>query len=169
MKTLDELAQNEIIRREYKKTILLNIFKKICVRMKKDDRYREKIRKLFKQSHDMTLTVKALVEREFGFELNNEESSLMSLWFLANQKKKETRKGISIDVKKRLYDEQNGLCAACGECLGDDMSKVHVDHIIPWVLVGDELENNYQDLCETCNECKNSRIDYMLGKMLNIL
>ena len=49
----------------------------------------------------------------------------------------------------------------CGEPLGPVMAKIHVDHIIPWKLVGDELNDNYQALCETCNECKSARTDYI--------
>ena len=63
---------------------------------------------------------------------------------------------------------QNGRCVVCGELFDKDLSKVHIDHIIPWMLVGDELKNNYQCLCETCNECKSAHTDYMFRNLIKL-
>lgn len=168
MITLDELAHDEQICEEYKKTLLLTMFKKICFHMQSDAVYRMKIVNLYKQSPKWDITVQSLVEREFSCKLSVDEARLMSGWLIANFRKKPNRKSLSLELKKELYRNQGGRCKACGEPLGDNMSKIHIDHIIPWILVGDELEDNYQDLCEACNECKNSRVDYLLLKKLKI-
>lgn len=33
----------------------------------------------------------------------------------------------------------------------------HVDHIVPWDYVGDELENNKRVLCAACNRKKSKQ------------
>lgn len=169
MKTLDELILDKRVLEEYKKTFLLNIFKKICIKMKSDSDYSIRINNIFKQSYNRIETIQVLVKREFLCELTEEQAELMDTWFVANQKKKLTRNRLSLELKKKLYANQQGKCAICEELLGNEWSKIHIDHIIPWTLVGDELENNYQDLCETCNECKSSRIDYMFNKILKLV
>lgn len=169
MQTLEELASSDEIKYEYKKALLLSIFKKLCVKMRNNNEFNSKIRNLFKQSYDHKMTMRLIIEREFHCKIDVEESKLMTHWFWAFLKKKSCRKNIPIEIKKSLYDKQGGKCESCGEELGTDWSRIHVDHIIPWTLVGDELPDNYQDLCETCNECKNSRIDYILIRKLNLI
>ena len=156
------------ITQEYKQTLLLNLFRKICIRMDNNKEFETKIRKLFLQSYDRVKTSKKIIENHFKYTLNDDEASLMSSWFIARLKKSNVRKPVSKETKIKLIEQQNGLCAACGEPFGKDLSKVHVDHIVPWKLVGDELDNNYQALCETCNECKSASIDYMFRNMINL-
>lgn len=169
MPTLEDLATNEEIKAEYKKTFLLNLFRKMCVRMNKDPQFKAKIRKLFLETHDKTQTTQIIIKRYLDYDLQLDEASQMSVWFDANLRKASQRKAISLEMKKELYRKQCGKCMVCGEELGSDWAKIHVDHIIPWTLVGDELDNNYQDLCDTCNECKSARTDYIFKSMLNLV
>lgn len=169
MATLEELASIEQIREEYNRTLLLNMFKKVVVKMYRDQKYSSRIRKLFQQSTNYLDTTTAIIKKAFDVDLDKKDAQTMSIWFKANLNKKPFRKAIPIEVKKALYLKQNGKCMVCGEDLGNDFSKIHVDHIIPWKLVGDELENNYQDLCETCNECKSASTDYIFKSMINLI
>ncbi len=168
MFTLEELASDETIKKEYKKSLLLNIFKKLVVMMKRDDTMKLKVRKLFLQTTDAEMTTKIIVSKYFNFDLSKEDAHTMFQWINAHFNKQPKRKIISLDFKEKLYRLQNGKCAVCGEDLGEDLSKIQVDHIIPWVLVGDELENNYQCLCQTCNECKSAHTDYIFKKLINL-
>ena len=70
--------------------------------------------------------------------------------------------------REELFVKQNGRCVICGCELGDDWSKIHTDHMVPWDLVGDELEDNFQDLCEKCNEEKNASTNYIFLKMIGL-
>ena len=169
MATLEELASIEHIREEYNKTLLLNMFKKVVVRMYRDSEYKKRIRKLFQQSTNVSDTVCAIIKKAFNVDLSPKDAETMSVWFKANLRKKSQRKPIPVEIKKQLYIKQKGKCMVCGEELGNDFSKIHVDHIIPWKLVGDELDNNYQDLCETCNECKSASTDYVFKSMINLI
>lgn len=169
MPTLLELATEEQIREEYQKSFMLNLFRKICVKMRNDSTYKAKIQNLFRESFNKNVTVQLIVRREFDYDLTKEEAEIMCKWFDAHFKKSNRRKSIPLSVKMELYKKQNGKCAVCGENLGADNSKIHVDHIIPWTLVGDELEDNYQDLCDTCNECKSASTDYIFKNLIKLI
>lgn len=169
MFTLDELASNETIKEEYKKTFLLNLFQKICVRMERDESLRENIQTLFRQTYDTCGTIRALFMRELKYELTEDEAEIVRPWILANLRKSNKRKPIPIELKQKLCREQNGKCRVCGESLGINLTEIHVDHIIPFALVGDELENNYQALCSTCNLCKSAHTDYIFKSLLKII
>ena len=163
-----DLTTNKEIAQEYKKTFLLNMFQKICSKMSKDEYYKNHILTLLRQTSDTKSMVSTIILKECGYALDDDENDYMNTLFDAYRRKKNVRKNIPIEVKKKLCQEQCNRCSSCGQLLGNDWSKIHVDHIVPWVLVGDELPNNYQVLCETCNECKNSKIDFIFKKMINL-
>lgn len=56
---------------------------------------------------------------------------------------------------RRIYADQDGLCAAC-KC---DLSKsgYHVDHIMPIALGGTNWPHNIQILCPPCNLSKSAK------------
>ena len=168
MQNFEDILKNETILHEYKMALLLNMFKKICFKMNKEDYYKKWIKKLFMESNDSERTSKIIFNKEFNFELSDSDAKEVSKWFWVNFRKKQTRMHFSNEIKLDLYKKQNGKCVACGEDLGD-LSKIHVDHIIPWNLVGDELDNNYQDLCEKCNKCKSDSIDYIFRSLINLI
>ncbi len=167
-KIWEVIISDDTIKNEYRKTFLLNIFQSICSKANNELDYKKHILTLFRQSTCLTDTIKAIVERECKYELSDEDVEIMLPWFQAYRRKSDKRKSIPLALKQELYKKQNGLCAVCEQKLVKNWSEVHVDHIIPWVLVGDELENNYQVLCETCNKCKNSKIDYIFKKMIKL-
>lgn len=169
MPTLLDFATDEQIREEYQKSFMLNMFRKICVKMKKDTSYKAKLQTLYRESFDRKMTTQIIIKKAFDYDLTVNESDIMCKWFEAHFKKSSQRKPIPLSLKSLLYKKQNGKCAVCGEDLGNDWSKIHVDHIIPWTLVGDELEDNYQNLCETCNECKSASTDYIFKNLIKLI
>jgi site-specific DNA-methyltransferase (adenine-specific) len=58
-------------------------------------------------------------------------------------------------VKERLYQEQKGLCNACGKHF--DIWNMEIDHIIPKSKGGGDYYENYQLLCSHCNKLKGDR------------
>lgn len=169
MVSLEELAKNPAILDEYKKAILLNLFRKYCSKCNRDIDFQNKIKALYRQTKNKTQTTKIIFEKYFNCFLKDNELEMMTAWVIANLNKKDKRANLSLELKQQLFSQQNGKCSICGEDLGNNWSKIHIDHIIPWSLVGDELENNYQDLCFYCNESKNDRIDYVFKSMIGLL
>ena len=169
MISFEDLVTNENIKEEYKKTFLLNLFKKIVAKMRKDEKTANNIKNLFKQSTNKYITTKAIIRNSFNYEITQSDAELMYTWFNAYFNKTGRRRGFTNEFKEKLYKKQNGLCAICGEPLGTDYSKIHIDHIVPWVLVGDELPNNYQYLCSFCNESKSCHTDYIFKSLLKLI
>ncbi len=164
-----KLSSDKAIIEEYRMAFLLNLFQKICSKMEHDIEYKKRVNKLFLQSYSKLDTTKEIVCKATNVLLPNDDIQIIERWFEAYRKKSTTRKTISPSVKTELFEKQNGKCEVCGIELGDDWKKIHVDHIIPWKLVGDELDNNYQLLCNTCNECKSAKTDYLFKNLINLV
>ncbi len=162
------MPTQEQITEEYRRTFLLNLFQKLCMKMNKDAGYRRENLMLFRQSHDHPETTRIIIKREFDYDLANDDAATVCKWLSAYFNKSDTRRKLPETLKTRLYQQQKGLCAICGKAFGADWSSIHVDHDIPWSLVGDELENNYQLLCDTCNQCKSSKTDYIFKSLLGL-
>lgn len=168
MITLEELATDEQIKEEYKKSFLLNLFRKLAIRMNKDNAFKVKIHKLYLESTDKIVSTTVIIQRYFNYRIEKQDAQLLLQWLTAYFNKQNTRKRISVDEKRLLCIKQGWKCALCGEDLGSDLSKIHVDHIVPWILVGDELPNNHQCLCPICNESKSAQTDYIFRRLINI-
>lgn len=80
-------------------------------------------------------------------ELSQAESKYMAPIIMAAVNKKNTRKRIPETEKAHLMSYQNGICPWCHKPIVEPV----VDHIIPWRIVGDELDGNYQVMCKQCN------------------
>lgn len=151
---LTELMKNNSVAIEYEKAFWLKQFGDICKKMDSDIKYRNRILQLYKESYDENMTTQSIIEKETGYMVSDKYVKIIAQWMKAHFRKKNSRNEIPFAVKKELFVKQNGRCVICGCELGDDWSKIHTDHIVPWDLVGDELEDNFQDLCEKCNEKK---------------
>lgn len=168
MKEFDELMKNSSVSLEYEKAFWLKRFGDICKKMEKDIKFKARILQLYKETYNEVETTRSIIEKETGLELNDDYAARITMWMKAHFRKKNSRTGIPLTVKKELYLLQNGKCPICGCELGYDWSKIHVDHIVPWELVGDELENNFQDLCEKCNEEKNASTNYIFLRLIGL-
>ena len=168
MLNFDELINVNEIKNEYKKAFLMNIFRKMCVRFNNNHDKKNSFIRVYRESFNKINTIKILVEKEINYSISNDDAILLNKWFYAYISKNDTRKKLPQDLKNELFAKQKGKCLSCGEPLSKDWSKIHIDHIIPFKLVGDELEDNYQLLCENCNECKSCKTDYIFMKMINL-
>ena len=168
MTNFEELMRNPNIALEYEKAFWLRQFGYICKKMEKEFKFGSRIIQLYKETYNEVETTRLIIEKETGLQVSDEHAEMISQWMKARLRKKNSRMGIPQTIKKELYFLQEGKCPICGCDLGDDWSKIHVDHIVPWDLVGDELENNFQDLCERCNEEKNASTNYIFLKLIGL-
>lgn len=76
------------------------------------------------------------------------------------------RKRVDEITRKSLFLKQDCKCAICGKNI--DVSSP-IDHIIPFKYVGDELANNLQMLCKSCNDKKNASLDYQIRFLLKLV
>ena len=134
---------------------ILSIFEDLTLYLRKGDNKRE-FRKILRNSRDKDLDVRRIVERITGLDLNDKEIARILELILAFYNKKDIREGVPKEMKELLLESQRYTCKICGEQI--NLSNSHYDHIVPWSLVGDELKDNYQMLCEGCNLRKKNSI-----------
>ena len=168
MRSMLELASDLQVQEEYKTAYHLNLFEKFCKKMERQKSFKQSVLALYRQSFNVIETTKAIVQREFGAIVSDEEAKRLHSWIWAHFKKKPSRQTIPLSVKSNLYDLQKGRCNICKKELGKNWSLIHVDHYVPWTLVGDELENNLQLLCNVCNERKNDKTNYVFENLLGL-
>lgn len=153
-------------KKEYKMAFLLKKYGVFIGMINGDARLERKIRELYAESYDKVNTTKLIAERYLSLNLLGDDANFF--WRLINAflSKEVYRREIDITKKKKLYDKQEGKCAIC--CVDEKINKMHVDHNVPWKMVGDELDDNYQLLCETCNLKKGSNVAYKLMNMMKL-
>lgn len=96
-------------------------------------------------------------------QMDEHSYELIGQWFLAFFRKKDYRIKYPQKVRTELLHQQQCRCAICG-CTIDIKSEL--DHIMPWVYVGDELDDNLQLLCFNCNRSKKASPLYQLFMLL---
>lgn len=137
--------------------------------MSKSRDYAARIKTLYRQAFNDVLTTQALFKKELGYELDYRDATRMTTWMKGHLSKKPSRKPIPQEIKSELVRQQNGLCAICGVLIDEYSSNTHVDHIVPWELVGDELDRNYQALCKECNLKKNNDVSFIFKSLINLV
>ena len=63
-------------------------------------------------------------------------------------------KGVTIADLIKLYINQNGICALCGDDIVFDTKNTHIDHIVPRAKGGEDEIENFEFACSTCNYAK---------------
>ncbi len=144
---------------------LLGYFKSLCEYYSSNEQV-SKIRDIMALSSNKQYTIKQIVKRICNEELSDDNANRMVELVNAFLRKSDFRKTIPNEIKNRLLINQDFKCAFCHNRI--DISS-HADHIVPFKYVGDELENNLQMLCSSCNTKKNASIDYEIRVLLNLV
>ncbi|MBC5629479.1 HNH endonuclease [Clostridium sp. NSJ-6] len=134
---------------------ILSVFEDLTLYLRKGNN-KKAFRKILRNSTDKDLEVRKIVGRITGLDLNDKEIARILELILAFYNKRDTREGVSKETKVLLLESQRYKCKICGEHI--NLKNSHYDHIVPWSLVGDELKDNYQMLCEGCNLRKKNSI-----------
>ena len=159
---LNEISE-DLFHQKLHRTLLLGVFEVICKEMKKQNtKIEEKER--FRKYKDKTVPTKKIVKQYSGCELSGDDYAEMAKLLTAHFRIGDPRKKYDDAYREQLTREQNGQCAICKTAIC--AKGAHLDHIVPWDYVGDNLENNYQMLCETCNERKGKAAYFEFSMLL---
>ena len=94
-------------------------------------------------------------------ELDRDSCSLMVHWFTAFFRRDGRRRRYPPVIRQILQERQGNRCAICNR----ELQEGHLDHIVPWSYVGDQLEDNLQILCPRCNTRKKVSSFYQLQEL----
>ncbi|PFS47135.1 HNH endonuclease [Bacillus cereus] len=158
------LENNQIDVKEFEllltQTLLLTLFEKICNDFKEDLSKKTEFLNTIRSSNNEPIIIKNYCYKHYNVSLDLEYATLLYTWILCFFRKKPSRLTYPIEVKEQLLKQQEYSCKCCNKKMS--IANSHLDHIIPWTYVGDELADNLQMLCTDCNSSKNKSISYLL-------
>lgn len=163
---MSKMVLTEEIVDAYANAKLMRCFKQLCDQLDSNGEIRKKTLSIMRKGKNDTAITKGIFKRYCNIDLDDEEAYELSKCLKAYYKKSSERKPFSEDFKNQLFAKQNGECSICGKQL--DYQKMHIDHIVPFKYVGDELDNNYQALCENCNHHKGAKVDYYFRVLIGL-
>lgn len=138
--------------------ILLSIFEEIYNYLEKESN-KELLKNKLRKSNSEVM-IRELIDSHISMALEEDDYKYIYTLIMAYLRKKDIRKRYNEDDKSRLLIKQNYKCDICHCKI--NLKDSHVDHIIPFKMVGDELNDNYQLLCEQCNFNKSASLNYYL-------
>lgn len=151
---MNAIDEDELFKSVYS-DIRESILREICEYMKADDRKRE-VNSIYCRHSDDNAATRRVLWNICHLKLPDDDIDWLTSRITASLRKKPHRVPIANSTKKELLQSQNYKCAICGKPIDND--SLHVDHIVPWDYVGDELNNNYQALCPSCNGHKSNHV-----------
>ncbi|OPJ65744.1 HNH endonuclease [Clostridium chromiireducens] len=160
---LDKLLINNDIKEDSVKEIVLNmillsIFEEIYNHLERESN--KEILKNKLRRGDTNVILRELIENIITMKLQDCDYEYISSLIIAYLRKNDIRKKLNDEEKRALLLEQEYKCEMC-HCRINIVNSC-IDHIVPFKMVGDELKDNYQLLCEQCNLNKSSSLNYYL-------
>ena len=146
------------------KDILELIFKEIVNKLEYNKTLYKQVKDLYFKNDNELLVVNSIVLNICYCKLSNKELEQINIWLKAFLNKRDERQDFPIELRRSLYKNQNGKCNLCHKQLKDNEG--HIDHIIPFSYVGDEIDDNYQLLC---NDCNWSKSNFLGRNVLNLI
>ena len=144
-------------------TLVIGVFAAICSDIDKEGKQKRITeRTLFRNAINPIAGAKQIIKRYTGCVFSETEYSRLADLFCAYFQKDNDREEESESYKKMLLEKQKNCCAICKAPL----TNPHLDHIVPFKYVGNQLPNNYQMLCETCNTRKGKSVIFELSMLM---
>lgn len=145
------------------RTLLLGVFETVCKEIKKQNtKIEEKER--FRAYTDKAVPARKIAARYAGCKLDDDGYIELSRLLTAFFRTGDPRKNFDSPYREQLVKRQRGRCAVCHARITAKDS--HLDHIVPWAYVGDNLNDNHQMLCGTCNERKGTAAYFEFSMLL---
>lgn len=160
LNNLNEDVLNEALHKD----ILESILSEVCEYMKSNDSSYLSMKKIYLRSSNDFDAAAQVVRNICHLSLPEQDIKWLNSCIKAFMKKKPKRKQIPDSLRRELWDEQKRKCCICGRIIKEEEG--HVDHIVPWDYVGDELENNYQVLCSACNLRKSNHVALAMHSLI---
>lgn len=145
---LNQLHESDICAAVHR-DILGMALRLICEYMKASPQNNLAVRKLYYSTADNREAARKVLWMVCGCELPPDDLDWLNECLCAHFRKKNRRKAFTPEEKHEIWLQGSGKCAICDTSLPD--GHFDVDHKVPWDYVGDELSDNYQPLCRTCN------------------
>jgi hypothetical protein len=141
--------------------LIQGLFGDICKDIRLQRRYAdERIR--FMQSSNKVSAAKSIIRRYSGCQLDDSDYEYLGNLFICFFNRSD-RKRPDLSQKSDLLEKQQFKCNICGKPIN---TSDELDHIVPYDFVGDELPDNAQMLCKTCNTRKGNSTGYGLVVLL---
>lgn len=154
----------EVLYEALHRDILEAILSKVCEYMKANDSDHLSMRRIyFRNSNDLD-AVKLIVRNICNLSLPEQDYDWLNNCIKAFMKKKSHRKQLSPSLRQELWKKQGQKCCICGKKMTAEEG--HIDHIVPWDYVGDELDNNYQVVCSDCNLHKSNHVSLTVHTLI---
>ena len=157
---INETVLYEALHKDIKESILAEI----CEYMKADESAHIAMRRIYHRNSNDIQAAAQIVQHVCHLSLPEQDLLWLNACIKAFMKKKSHRKSIPEHLRLELWNKQERMCCICNKPI--NMREGHVDHIVPWDYVGDELENNYQILCSECNHHKSNHIALTLRALI---
>ena len=138
-------------------------FQSICEILREDQTAYIRWLNLSRQMQHPTAFAHRITKELCQCQLDEHSYELIGQWLLAFFRKKDYRIKYPQEVRTELLHQQGCRCAICGCTITESAD---LDHIIPWIYVGDELHDNLQLLCYHCNRSKKASPLYQLRMLL---
>ncbi len=146
------------------KDILESILSEVCEYMKSNDSSFVSMKKIYYRSANDIDAIKQIVQNVCHLSLPEQDLVWLNNCVKAFMKKKPHRKQLSNTLRQELWNKQGKKCRICGKEIL--VENGHIDHMVPWDYVGDELDNNYQVLCSDCNLHKSNHVALAVHSLL---
>ena len=160
------LEQNSIDKNDFEAAIRQDILefclKKITAYMDESDSNFFEIKSLFLRNKSIKAT-NMVVSRVCHCSFLSEDYKWLNKCLVAFFKKT-NRKALNIEKKEDILKKQSYKCAICNKQI--NLENAEIDHIIPFDIVGDELDDNYQALCSNCNRRKSDTLSISLENLI---
>ena len=160
---LNNLNEN-VLYDAFHKDILESILAEICEYMKGNDSALISIKRIYYRSSSDIDAVEQIVRNICHLSLSEKDYKWLNNCIKAFMKKKPHRKQFSYAFRQMLWESQEHKCSICGKIILAEEG--HIDHIVPWDYVGDELDDNYQLLCSNCNLHKSNHVSSTVHSLI---
>lgn len=141
----------------------MQCFAAVCDVLREDRRAYLRALQSFRKRMNPAAFAEEMVTAYCGCRLDDESYAVLGKLFACFFRKNDVRITYPESARKRLLEQQDGKCAICGRTITQQSD---LDHVIPWIYVGDTLENNLQLLCRRCNSKKRASLIYPLQMLL---